>query len=126
MHFQIRAKEAANLVQEMTRKPEVENELRILRTLPEFIRIIHSHFVGSKKMAVLYDNLIDKIINSFSSSVSILRAREHVDYLCTLLPDWIYLLEVKKGNYIKINKQTNLSSLEDRIRQKVTHLKKLQ
>ncbi|CAG2103956.1 unnamed protein product [Medioppia subpectinata] len=57
----IRAKEAANLVQEMTRKPEVETELRILRSLPEFIRIIHTFFIGTKKLrqGMLVEQLFD-------------------------------------------------------------------
>ncbi|CAG2172846.1 unnamed protein product, partial [Oppiella nova] len=119
----IRAKEAANLAKEMTRKPEVETELRILRSLPEFIRIIHSYIVGSKKLAVPYDQLIDKLITSFTSSLSILRAKEHVSYLCRFMPDWICQLEVKKGNYIKINKETTLSALDQRIKTKVNRLK---
>ncbi|XP_054158764.1 DNA replication factor Cdt1-like [Oppia nitens] len=124
----IRAKEAANLAKEMTRKPKVEAELSLLRSLPEFIRIIHSFFISSKKLAIPYDQLVTKIVNSFTSSLSILRAREHVDYLCQFMPDWIYSLEVKSGgnvnsSYIKIRKEVNIVTLDQRVDQKIQLLK---
>ena len=110
----------------MTRKPEVETELRILGSLPEIVRIIHSYFIGSNKLSVPYDQLIDKVISSFNASMSIVRAREHVDYLCRLFPEWISLLEVNRGNYIKINKQKNVAALDKRIADKVALLKTCQ
>lgn len=123
---QIRAKEAANLAQEMTRKPEVERELRILSSLPEFIRIIHSYLVGSNKLSVPYEQLVDKVISSFNVSMSVVRAKEHIDFLCDLFPDWIALLQVKRGTYVKINKQTPIATLDQRIGKKVSQLKKCQ
>jgi hypothetical protein len=107
----------------MTRKPEIEKEIRILNRLPEFVRIIHSYFIGSKKLAIPYDELINKVVDSFHCSLAILDAREHVDSLFKLLPHWIYLLEVKRGSFIKINKETNISTLIQIINDRINHLK---
>jgi len=107
----------------MTRKPETEKEITILKRLPEFFRIIHSYFISAKKLAVPYDELVNKIVDSYHCSLAILEAREHIDYMTKMLPDWIQLLQVKRGSYVKIKKETSLSSLDDRINRRINHLK---
>ncbi|CAM5999082.1 unnamed protein product [Sphagnum balticum] len=119
----IRAKEAILMAKEMTRKPEEERELEMISRLPELIRIIHSYFVGEKKMVVALQDLITKTVNSYHSCIAICDVQQHINLLLKLLPNWIWSLEHKKGTFIKIDKNMiitelvkNLNAYSDKIK----------
>ena len=40
---------------------------------------------------------------------------EHIEYMLSALPEWLTRVIVKSGRYLKINRQTELSSLNDQI-----------
>lgn len=98
----------------MTRKPEIENQINEIKKLPELMRIIHSHFTTEKKKAIPLANVIKKCVDS-SSAFSPGSCTEMIYLTNKLLPDWLLILKTSQGTFIKINQETVLKSLYDRL-----------
>lgn len=111
-----------NLAKEMTRKPEVEKKIAEIRKLPELIRIIHSYFTTEKKKAILLSNVINKCLES-STTFSSGNCSDLIYLTNEQLPDWLLILKTSQGIFIKINKETTLKSLYDRLDRSVIKLK---
>jgi len=120
----IRAKEASNIAKEMTRSPAVEKKLSIMRRLPDIIKIVHNHFISEKKTAIPFETLIMKTKESYYTAVSLPEIQDWLKLLCELLPDWIYILEVKKGSFVKIDKEKSVEDLIQRLDGKAERLRR--
>jgi chromatin licensing and DNA replication factor 1 len=118
----IRAKEASKLAKEMLRSPEDEKKLEMMQRLPEFIRILTNYFLGEKRAAIPLGGVVIKAKESYHTFMSPVDVQEHIKLLHQLLPDWLFLLEVRKGTFVKLdkNKQTQvLLERLDKIRDKL-------
>ncbi|XP_067931302.1 DNA replication factor Cdt1-like [Watersipora subatra] len=113
----IRAKESLKAKAAMLRDETTEQEIAILGRLPEMIKILRSHFITEKKAALGEDSVIVKLTDSYKSSISQGSVEKHVDYLLECLPDWISRVSISTGKYIKINRQTELSQLNERLKE---------
>lgn len=106
----------------MTRKPETEKKIAEIKKLPELVRIVHSYFTTEKKKAILLADVIKKCVDSSTSFSS--GACSDLIYLTNeLLPDWLLILKTSQGTFIKINKDTVLKSLYDRLDRCIIKLK---
>ena len=75
------------------------------------MKIIHNYFIGESKAAQVMDEVVKKCIESYHTFISTTDVENQIKMLAELLPDWIYILNVRKGTYIKIDKQKNLNEL---------------
>lgn len=89
----------------------IEKRLSMIKRLPDLMKIIHNYFIGQSKAAQLMEEVIKKCIESYHIFISNSDVEEQIQLLTELLPDWIYVLKVRKGVYLKIDKQKNLNEL---------------
>lgn len=102
------------MAKEMTRRPEEEKKLKMIETLPEFIKIVHNYFIGERRAAIKYEEVIKKTVESFRVSISMVDVEERIKLLSVLLPEWICILDVSKGTFIKIiDKDKSIKELND-------------
>lgn len=94
----------------------------MLGRLDEFIRIIHSYFIGQNKIAIPYDDIISKCRVSYHICLSIKDVQEHIDYLLDLFPKWIETIpkDIDKFNnksnvHIKIDKTVTIKDLINKL-----------
>ena len=99
----IRAKESAKLALDMLRSPENEKKIAMIKSLPFYVRILLNYFIGEKKSVISLESVVKKIIQSYTTYISSAEVTEHLTYLSKLLPTWIMILEVKKGQFVKIS-----------------------
>ncbi|KAG1699383.1 DNA replication factor Cdt1 [Nymphon striatum] len=113
--MKIRAKEAATNSKKMIQDPaEVKKNVMISR-LPDFIRIIRTFYVCEKKVALPIDDVIKKVSESYSSNLTTRELEQHLELLSTVLPTWLMILKIKKGVFVKIDKNKNLSTLYNQV-----------
>jgi len=111
----IRAKEAQKITKEMTRSPETEKKISMIGRLPDFLRIINNYFVGERKATLSVENVVNKCKDSYYTCISAPEAHEHIKLIGQLLPDWLFLLDVKKGTFVKIDKTKSIEDLIKRL-----------
>ncbi|XP_076322208.1 chromatin licensing and DNA replication factor double parked isoform X2 [Tachypleus tridentatus] len=111
----IRAKEAANLLREMTRKPEESKRLEMMARLPHLIRILRTFFIAERKAAVSWDVAVQKLLESYHTSISLNDVEDHLRLMAELLPDWLFVVQVHRGTFLKIDKNKDLTVLSERI-----------
>ncbi|CAN7944602.1 unnamed protein product [Ixodes hexagonus] len=116
----IRAREAFKLVQQMTIRPEDEKERTQLSHLPELIRITRSLFLVEQKAAILKDVLVRKVKESFSSVLTVTEVEALVELASKVLPDWLKVLTIQRGTFVKIVKEKDINALVDRVTKKLT------
>ncbi|XP_023933156.1 DNA replication factor Cdt1-like isoform X1 [Lingula anatina] len=111
----IRAKEAAKLEAVLTRKPEQEQRLKMLERLPEIVRILRSYYVTEKKPALSMEAATQKLMDSYRSGIGAADVETHLKLLTEVLPGWLTVITVKKGKFIKIDKNQDVNSLVDKL-----------
>ncbi|XP_050398494.2 DNA replication factor Cdt1 [Patella vulgata] len=111
----IRAKEAKKLELAMTRDPEEEKKTVMMSRLPDLIRIIRTHFVTEKKPALPIDSVVKKLADSTKSNLSITDVHNHLKLLLNILPEWISMVEIKKGKYLKIGRNMDIHDMSNKI-----------
>ncbi|RWS11621.1 DNA replication factor Cdt1-like protein [Dinothrombium tinctorium] len=109
--MRVRQKEALSLALEMVRKPEEEKKLLMIKRLPEFIKILHNYFLCDGRGAILIDEVLNKCVESYHTFISLPDVKEHILLLAELLPTWISILHVSKGDFVKIVKDKNINDL---------------
>ena len=119
---QIKNKEAALIAKEITRKPEEERKLTMIKQLPQLIRILHSYFVIEKKAAIPIEHVVAKCTQS-SCSLSVGNCNDYLYLLNELLPSWLFIMKVSKGTFIKIDKGQVLEDLFKELDQTIFRLK---
>lgn len=107
----IRAKETAKLKADMMRSPAEEKRLVMIGRLPEIVRIIRTFFVTRKKPALPMEDVIQKVMDSYRSSLGAVEAEAHVKLMNDLLPEWVSLVEVKQGKFLKIDKNRDIAAV---------------
>ncbi|XP_064455095.1 DNA replication factor Cdt1-like [Ornithodoros turicata] len=115
----IRQRETLKLVKEMTMKPETERERAQLSHLPEFIRIVRSLFLAEQKAALPRDELLRKVRDSYSTLMSEREVEALAEQASKVLPDWFKVLAIKRGVFVKIAKDKDVSDLVSRVKNKL-------
>ncbi|RWS28537.1 DNA replication factor Cdt1-like protein [Leptotrombidium deliense] len=120
----IRDKEAVAIAREMVRKPEDEKKLEMMTRLPELMKIIHNYFVCDGRSAMRMDDVLKKCVESYHTFISVVDVKTHVTLLTELLPEWIFILNVRKGEFLKIDRTLAIPKLIQRLenmRSKIKH-----
>ncbi|CAH1780280.1 unnamed protein product [Owenia fusiformis] len=109
----IRAKEAEKAVAKMMRPPECDVKLERLNRLPELARILRTYFVQEKRPAVLYDDVIQKMADSYRTGICLGDVEPHIKLLIETVPDWVTVINIKKGKYLKLDRNKDINIVHD-------------
>uniref|UniRef100_W5U6N2 DNA replication factor Cdt1 n=1 Tax=Ictalurus punctatus TaxID=7998 RepID=W5U6N2_ICTPU len=121
----IRAKEAQKLQAAMTRNPEQEARLGMMSRLPEMARILRNVFISEKKPALIMELACNRMIASYRSSLSAGEMEKHIRLLVELAPEWLTLHPIRKDFYLKLNKNTNMNLVLEKLNQKMKEEERL-
>ena len=112
----IRAKEAQNVARDLMRSPETDRKLGMIKMFPKYMRSLRNLFVGEQKTTMPLETIVKKLRDSYPTFVSAPEVEEHLEYMSYLLPDWLLILKVRTGSFVKMqNISKNLSDLETRL-----------
>ncbi|XP_064599103.1 DNA replication factor Cdt1-like [Liolophura sinensis] len=112
----IRAKEAAKLQAALTRNPAEEKRTLMMSRLPDMMRIVRNYYVTEKKNTLPMEIVIQKLQDSYRSTIALSDVEAHVKLMVELTPDWLSLQQVRKGRYLKLNTGLELLNQQDKIR----------
>jgi len=99
----------------MTRTPNADKEAALYSRLPELAKLIRNIFVAEKKGVLSMEAVIQKLDNSFRMKLTLQEMEEHIRQLCKLLPMWINIHNVRKVNYLKLDKHVELAKVIKRL-----------
>ncbi|XP_036141576.1 DNA replication factor Cdt1 [Monomorium pharaonis] len=107
----VRAKQTAKALEAMTRTPNADKEAALYSRLPELAKLLRNIFVAEKKSVLSMEAVIQKLDNSFRTKLTLQEMEEHIRQLCKLLPTWANIHNVRKVDYLKIDKNVELAKL---------------
>jgi len=113
--LQVRAKQAAKALEAMTRTPNADKEAALYSRLPELAKLLRNIFVTEKKSVLPMEVVIQKLDNSFRTKLTLQEMEEHIRQLCKLLPTWISMHNVRKVDYLKLDKNVELAKVIKRL-----------
>ncbi|XP_067652796.1 DNA replication factor Cdt1-like [Haliotis asinina] len=119
----IRAKEAMKLEAALTRNPADDRKKRMMSRLPDMIRIVRAYFVTEKKPSIPQETVIQKLADSFRSCISAGEVEAHIKLLLEIAPEWLTMVQIKKGKYLKIDRNIDVQSLTSKIQNQAKTLK---
>ncbi|KYN12817.1 PREDICTED: DNA replication factor Cdt1 [Trachymyrmex cornetzi] len=111
----VRAKQAAKALEAMTRTPNADKEAALYSRLPELAKLIRNIFVAEKKGVLPLETVIQKLDNSFRTKLMLQEMEEHIRQLCKLLPTWASIHNVRKVDYLKLDKNVELAKVINRL-----------
>ncbi|KAL9918134.1 DNA replication factor Cdt1-like [Glossina fuscipes fuscipes] len=111
----IRAKEAANAIEAMTRRPSQTQEAAQYSRLPELARYLRNVFVTERKGVLTQEFIIKKVQNSFRACLSSQEIQHHLQLIAKEMPTWLAFHDVRKTMYLKINKEMELAEVIKRL-----------
>ncbi|KAL0120997.1 hypothetical protein PUN28_008612 [Cardiocondyla obscurior] len=111
----VRAKQAARALEAMTRTPNADKEAALYSRLPELAKLLRNIFVAEKKSVLSMDVVVQKLDNSFRIKLTLQEIEEHIRELCKLLPMWANIHNVRKADYLKLDKNIELAKVIKRL-----------
>lgn len=99
----------------MTRTPNADKEAAMYSRLPELAKILRNIFVAEKKGVLTMEFVIGKLENSFRAKLTPGELEEHIRLLCKLLPVWTNIHNVRKIDYLKLQKEVDLGKVIKRL-----------
>ncbi|XP_072752927.1 DNA replication factor Cdt1 [Anoplolepis gracilipes] len=111
----VRARQEAKALEAMTRTPNADKEAALYSRLPELAKFLRNIFVAEKKGVLPLEAVIQKLDNSFRIKLTSQEMEEHVRQLCKLLPTWASIHNVRKVNYLKLDKNVELAKVIKRL-----------
>lgn len=118
----VRQRQAAKMLQNMTRSDTKELEIQIYSRLPELARLTRNLFVAEKKSVLPMDLVTDKLNNSFRTFLTKTELENHLRIISKEVPGWLVFHEIRNGTYIKVSKNADLNvvlnKLENVLREK--------
>ncbi|XP_076376657.1 chromatin licensing and DNA replication factor double parked [Megalopta genalis] len=117
----VRAKQAAKAFEAMTRTPDADKEATMYSRLPELSKILRNIFVAEKKSVLTMEFVIGKLENSFKAKLTPNELEEHIRLLCKLLPIWTSIHNVRKIDYLKLQKEVDLGKVVKRLEMMANH-----
>ncbi|XP_011880645.1 PREDICTED: DNA replication factor Cdt1 [Vollenhovia emeryi] len=107
----VRAKQAAKALEAMTRPPNADKEAALYSRLPELAKLLRNIFVAEKKGVLPMEVVMQKLDNSFRTKLTLQEMEEHIRQLCKLLPTWTSIHNVRKVDYLKLDKNVELAKI---------------
>lgn len=111
----VRARQEAKALEAMTRTPNADKEAALYSRLPELAKLLRNIFVADKKGVLPLEAVIQKLDNSFKTKLTSQEMEEHIRQLCKLLPTWASIHNVRKINYLKLDKNLELAKVIKRL-----------
>ncbi|CAK9803097.1 DNA replication factor Cdt1 [Anthophora plagiata] len=111
----VRARQAAKALEAMTRTPNVEKKAIMYSRLPELVKVLRNIFVAEKKGVLPMEFVITKLENSYRAKLTANELEEHIRLLCTLIPIWTSVHNVRKIDYLKLQKEIDLGKVVKRL-----------
>ncbi|XP_043248436.1 DNA replication factor Cdt1 [Colletes gigas] len=111
----VRAKQAAKALEAMTRTPDADKQASMYSRLPELAKILRNIFVAEKKGVLTMEFVIGKLENSFKAKLTPNELEELIRLLCKLLPTWTSIHNVRKVDYLKLQKDIDLGKVVKRL-----------
>lgn len=99
----------------MTRTPNADKEAAMYSRLPELGKILRNIFVAEKKSVLTMEFVIGKLENSFRAKLIPAELEEHIRLLCKLMPIWTSIHNVRKVDYLKMQKDVDLGKVVRRL-----------
>lgn len=113
--LQVRARQAAKALEEMTRTPSADKEATLYSRLPELAKILRNIYVAEKKGVLPMETVIQRLNNSFRTKLTPNEMDEHVRLLCKLLPTWTSIHNVRKIDYLKLDRNADITKVTRRL-----------
>ncbi|XP_078043063.1 chromatin licensing and DNA replication factor double parked [Augochlora pura] len=117
----VRAKQAAKALEAMTRTPDADKEATMYSRLPELSKILRNIFVAERKGVLTMEFVIGKLENSFKAKLTPNELEEHIRLLCKLLPIWTSIHNVRKIDYLKLQKEVDLGKVVKKLELMANH-----
>ncbi|XP_068143776.1 DNA replication factor Cdt1 [Drosophila tropicalis] len=112
----IRAKQAAKALDAMTRRPSQDQEATKYTRLPELARHLHHAFITKPPRSTrTLEFIIEKIQNSYRTSLTPQDIEAHLKLLAKELPQWLSFLEVRRTMYLKIAKDMDMNKIIEKL-----------
>ncbi|XP_072292412.1 DNA replication factor Cdt1 [Eucyclogobius newberryi] len=111
----IRAKDAQKLQAIMTRNPAQDKRVLMMSRLGELARILRNVFVAEKKPALIMEVACNRMVASYTSALSTGEMEKHIRLLAEVASDWLTIVPIRKDFYLKLNKNMELSVIQDKL-----------
>ncbi|XP_078066815.1 DNA replication factor Cdt1 [Mustelus asterias] len=115
----IRAKEAQKMQATMTRTAAQTERLHMMMRLPEITRILRNVFVAEKKPALIITVACSRVVDSYRSVMALDEMEKHLRLLADIVPDWLSIHHIRKEVYLKLNRNTELNVVAEKIAEKI-------
>jgi len=99
----------------MTRTPFADKEAALYSRLPELAKLLRNIFVAEKKGVLPMETIIQKLDNSFRTKLTPQEMEDHIRQLCKLLPMWTSIHNVRKVDYMKLDRNVELAKVIKRL-----------
>ncbi|KAL7010746.1 hypothetical protein ACKWTF_016861 [Chironomus riparius] len=113
----IRAKQAAKALDTMTRRPSQERDSAKYSRLPELARHVRNVFVTEKKGVLPQENVLVKMQNSYKACASMKELEELLKLLAKEMPRWISFHEIRNMMFIKLNRESDLTEVIQKLQE---------
>ncbi|EFN82715.1 DNA replication factor Cdt1 [Harpegnathos saltator] len=107
----VRARQAAKALEEMTKTAILDKETMLYSKLPELAKILRNIYVAEKKGVLPMETVIQRLDNSFRMKLTPNEMDEHIRLLCKLLPTWISIHNVRKNDYLKLDRNADIAKV---------------
>ncbi|XP_070497803.1 DNA replication factor Cdt1 isoform X2 [Chironomus tepperi] len=122
----IRAKQAAKALDTMTRRPSQERDAAKYSRLPELARHVRNVFVTEKKGVLPQENVLIKIQNSYKACASMKELEELLKLLSKEMPRWITFHEIRNMMFIKLNRESDLTEVVQKLQELASQKSQIQ
>ncbi|KAG8195611.1 hypothetical protein JTE90_017908 [Oedothorax gibbosus] len=110
----IRGKESALALKNSFETPEEKKEFGMLEKVPKLVNIVYFYFIAERKSAIHIDLVVEKIIHSLSSLLTLEEVKEELKFIQEKFHFWLKFVQCSKGVYITLNKSVRINQmLED-------------
>lgn len=114
----VRQRQAAKALLTMTKSVDKEKEVQIYLRLPEIAKLIRNLFVTERKNVLQLDVVVEKLQNSYRSFLNKTEIEHHLRMISKEVPEWLIFNDVRELTYLKLNKDTILNDIVNKLQSK--------
>ncbi|XP_011151432.2 DNA replication factor Cdt1 isoform X1 [Harpegnathos saltator] len=111
----VRARQAAKALEGMTKTPSADKEATLYSKLPQLAKILRNIYMSEKKGVLPMETVVQRLDNSFRIKLTPNEMDEHLRLLCKLLPTWTSIHNVRKIDYLKLNRNADVAKVIRRL-----------
>lgn len=83
--------------------------------LPELAKVLRNIYVAERKGVLPIETVIQRLDNSFRAKLTPNEMNEHIRLLCKLLPIWTSIHNVRKIDYLKLDRNADIVKVTRRL-----------